>query len=423
MKRLQSIIMMVLISSICISSPALAGERHSNKSVELVATKNTQNKLYTVDATGEYDGYKILKGHAKEKEFDVYFKGEPDSYSYFTKQLKKVNLNEVITWKFDNYTFKNTRLELYNFFADTGELSTLIGDRNTMFSQEWLRNTFGKVYSDWIDRNSYLDEAERLVREYFIQTGSITIDDTPILTPDFIFVEEQKSFVDYGGTIGFRAYDDSGKLIGEFYDSDDSNQILAMLEDYKELPPRLSDGWINSDLLSKIYGFQINEKNNEIIFEKNISNGNKKEVLRLKLPKDWKTSDQLTSKVDDVGLKKYVMEKRTVEGEWIDQQSLYEMHDILVTMGDTLDDFRFTGPHDMELGYRKEIYSGKWPSRWERNKDQNEVNLNGLRVMRKNHMNCFHIETLQKMNIMPKPKREFVTYMNILDLQKIGLIK
>ena len=244
-----------------------------------------------------------------------------------------------------------------------------------------------------------------------------------MLTPDFVFVEKQKSFVDYGGTIGYRAYDDNGKLIGEFYDSDDTNQLLAMLEDYKELPPRLSDGWINSNLLSEIYGFEITEKNNEIIFEKNIPNGKKKEVLRLKLPKDWKTSEQLTSKVDDVSLKKYVMEKRTVEGEWIDQQSLYEMHDILVTMGDTLDDFRFTGPHDMELGRRKEIYSGKWPSRWERNKDQNEVNLNGLRVMRKNHMNYFHIESLEKLKIMPKPKREFVTYINILDLQKIGLIK
>lgn len=423
MKRLQSIIMMALISSTCISAPAFAMESCKEKSSVVAVVENVKSKLYTVNATGQYAGYKILKGHSREKEFEVYFKGEPDSYSYFARELKKVNLNEAITWKFGNHTFKNTRLELYNFFADTGELSTLIGDSNMVFSQDWLKKTFGKVYSDWINRSSYLDEAEKLVREYFIQIGSIKIDDTPVLTPDFVFEEKQKSFVDYGGTIGFRAYDSSGKFIGEFYDSDDPNQFLAMLEDYKEMPPKLSEGWINSELLSTIYGFQINEKNNEIVFQKNISNGKKKEVLKLKLPKDWSTSDQLTANVEGVRVNKYVKEKKTVEGEWINQDSLYEMFDILVTMGDTLDDFRFTGPRDMELGYRKELYSGKWPSRWERSKDQKEVNLNGLRVMRKNNINYFSIESLEKLNIMPKPKRDFVTYINILDLQKIGLIK
>lgn len=76
----------------------------------------------------------------------------------------------------------------------------------------------------------------------------------------------------------------------------------------------------------------------------------------------------------------------------------------------------------MKTYVRSKLFKGQWPTNWQDSDNQKEVNIDGLRVKRENNINYFNFEDLKKLNIVPKPKKSFVIYLNIADLQKIGLI-
>lgn len=131
-------------------------------------------KLYAVEGTGEYKGYKELKGFGDDRPYRVYFEGGKEgnivSFHSVHEEKKPKNLKEIITWKHKGKIYKNTRLECYNFFSDYTTLDSII---HTAVDDDWLRATFGQVYDDWFDGLSYSDEASRLVDLFFSETKSM----------------------------------------------------------------------------------------------------------------------------------------------------------------------------------------------------------------------------------------------------------
>lgn len=139
-------------------------------------------QLYVIDGTGKYSGYKILKGYTNEDRFRVYYKGTPESYSVFYDDLSNINLNEIITWNYEGKIVKSKRKDLYNLFSDTSQYSTHLGIYDTgLLSQDWFEKTFGQVYWDWAEGIGYANEAEKLVEQYFVQTGQSKIVDRTAL--------------------------------------------------------------------------------------------------------------------------------------------------------------------------------------------------------------------------------------------------
>ena len=131
--------------------------------------------LTAIDITeGEYAGYQMLKGYENEDLYRVYFKDHSKdnitSYQVIHENLKKVDMNEVITFEYRGERRQSTSKQLYQMFNEASKLHTFktaLDDRE--FSQTWFSETFGEVYQDWFDDGLYSEEAGRLVEQYFRQ--------------------------------------------------------------------------------------------------------------------------------------------------------------------------------------------------------------------------------------------------------------
>lgn len=104
--------------------------------------------------------------------------------------------------------------------------------------------------------------------------------------------------------IGLQVFDENGNLIGTYTDSDDTNLVLARLNK-EPLPPKLTDGWISDDLLSKIYLFNIVYDSNDLVIKTSPVKTQQQEFLRLSLPDEWKEKTSGTITINNVSLQKY----------------------------------------------------------------------------------------------------------------------
>lgn len=106
-------------------------------------------------------GWKVLKGHKYEKSLRIYFQYKNGNLATKTEDIRKVNLNQKVTWT-DDYGLKrtNTIREIYHLFSYTNE-----------FTAEWLLKKFGKLYEDWLA--STLVDTAGIVEEYLIETGQM----------------------------------------------------------------------------------------------------------------------------------------------------------------------------------------------------------------------------------------------------------
>lgn len=418
---------MVASILLCTSNVFAAGENLSaNGKVDISLQSTSQlassSNLYTVDGTGQYRGYKMLKGYPNENKFQVYYSGDINSYSISFLDLRGINLNEVVTWTYNGVTHRNTKGELYNLFSDGTWIKSQLGVSGGTLSEEWFQKVFGNTYEEWVEGMTYFCDAESLVEEYFEKTGQSRIINNVTLTPDFQY-EIKTDFKEVDGETYFQAYDKQGNLLGNYSDGDDYNLIIAKYEGLKTLPPKLSDGWINTDLLQEIYGLEIKEDGNDLVFQTDPSVTNYQEFLRLNLPNGWLTDDTLEAKVNGVKLKKYTIEDNMLSSEWIDRRTLDEEYGIYCGIGDSIDDFKLYSPYDFDTITRSVLFSGTWPSEWQENKDQIETDVDGLRIKRENNLDYFNVRDLQKFSILPNSQSTRVIYLNIKDLQEIGLIK
>lgn len=137
----------------------------------LLTTSVFAQNLTAINITeGEYAGYKALKGYEDENLYQVYFKGNSESYVVTHENLKKVNMDEVFTFEYKGEKRQSTRKQLYKLFNESSKLQTFKNAQDDReFSQTWFSKTFGQVYQDWFDDQLYSQEAYRLVEKYFRQ--------------------------------------------------------------------------------------------------------------------------------------------------------------------------------------------------------------------------------------------------------------
>lgn len=164
-------------------------------SSDSLTREELKSKLYIVEGTGKYKGYKELKGFGDDRPYKVYFEGGKEgnivSFHSEIEEKKPKNLNEIITWKYKGNIYKNTRLECYNFFNDYTRLDSII---HTSVDDDWLEATFGQVYDDWFNSMSYSDEASRLVDIYFseIKTETSNFYNEPIVIKENPWISEKE---------------------------------------------------------------------------------------------------------------------------------------------------------------------------------------------------------------------------------------
>ncbi len=204
------------------------------------------NNLYTVSGTGEYKGYRQLKGYPYESKYSIHFidssKGQIISFKTVTED--KANLNQIITWKYNGKTYKSKRADIYNFFSGTSKLSSLVNDGS--YSLDWLSKTFGKVYYDWIFYESVSQDASRIVEKFIEKERGIknTFTTKEIEIPDELKKPEQ---IDLDG---ITEYTEKPSDTSNGKTNDSNNQDKQTSND-KYL--KFREQWISADDLSSEY--------------------------------------------------------------------------------------------------------------------------------------------------------------------------
>ncbi len=382
--------------------------------------KASSSALYVVDGTGEFEGYKRLRGYPNEDEFEVYYQGNESSYVVKIKELKEEDLNEIITWQYNGASYQNKRKDLYALFSDTSWFRTHLGISNDTLSFDWFDKTFGNTFSDWLQGYAYSNDAAMLVDRYFRKINppknNVTLmPGTGVSKGSPVIISEEPS--------EFIARDKEGNVIGEYHDSQDMELMKALTEKRKDLPPRLSSGWINTDFLSKIYEFDIVQENDTLIFKTVAPKSKQKELLRLELPAEWLPDANGEVKVNGVGVKKYPVGSEGINGKWIDEKDLKEETGVQFVFGggDSIYEAVFCGPYEGMFKEVKRLLTVKFPEDWGNSDNREERVLNGLRVKREDSIDYFYVEDLVKLKVIQKPKTHII-YLNIKDLRKVGLI-
>lgn len=134
-------------------------------------------KIYEVNGTGEFSGYKKLIGYPYENYYSIYYTGNYSSYSVTYEDLKPKDLKEKISWKYDGETYTHTRSQIYSFFSDITTLEGLLGQNGGIINQDWLAKTFGETYQDWLTQGIYSQEASRIVDRYLEVKEGINVRD------------------------------------------------------------------------------------------------------------------------------------------------------------------------------------------------------------------------------------------------------
>lgn len=147
-------------------------------------------KIYEVNGTGKYSGYKKLIGYPYENHYSIYYTGSSSSYSVTYEDLKPKDLKEKISWIYDGETYTHTRSQLYSFFSDITSLERLLGQNDGIINQNWLAKTFGETYQDWLNQGMYSQEATRIVDRYLeVKEGINILDRDPFNDIDLENIE------------------------------------------------------------------------------------------------------------------------------------------------------------------------------------------------------------------------------------------
>ncbi|WP_018886654.1 hypothetical protein [Paenibacillus massiliensis] len=120
-----------------------------------------------------------------------------------------------------------------------------------------------------------------------------------------VLVESESGVYPSNGIKVFRAYDKSGKLIKEYTDSDDSNLIIAETMPGSTIPPKISEGWLASELLEDAYDYDVIVEGNDLIVKTGPFVANTKEFARLTLDESIINGTSGKATVNGIGVTKY----------------------------------------------------------------------------------------------------------------------
>lgn len=235
--------------------------------------------------------------------------------------------------------------------------------------------------------------------------------------------EKPKGLVVQGEKTFFYAYDRDGTYKGTFTDDDDGDVLLAKLKG-KEVPPKISEGWLGTELLGKVYEADVVFQNDEYIFKTSRFATTQKEYFRLQLPLNWKEAakTEILKTKEGVSFKRFFV-PGGVTSEWVSKEELSAKAGVKVTndIGPKISSTTYQlkevfYTEDDENG-RVNLYEFLWPGT--KVKTGEIVDLNGIRV--KDGM--YYREDLLSKNIIKEQPPIIAPYFSIRDLQKVGLLK
>ena len=375
------------------------------------ATTAPTSKLGNVAGTGEMSGWRKLTGHPYEKEAEFYYKVDGSIVQYAAKDIRPVNLDEVIYWVDDNGRQRaNTRRDLHRIFG------------YGQYTNDWLLATFGDVYMDYFGASVL--PYEQLINQYLRETGQIkpaagqvTLAPGTVLSP----VLPNPGFGKWAdGTVVYYAFDKYGNHKYQFVDTIDPNWNRYGTDPAMPVAPKLSDGWMVQDMLEQIYGQQAHVNNLTYTLY-----NEKETILQLKFPANWHSIDVMETKVGSIRVKKFYYDLRSrISGDWVDQKTLQEQADIALTITDR--------SKTVEGAFEHRLYKGNG---WEAGSTLIVVDIpggltepfesNGLRMKKENGLIYFKVEDLYRLNVIKKAteSESFSMYFNIDDLTTAGILK
>ncbi len=116
--------------------------------------------LYTIDATGEYAGYKKIMGHPYTN-YDAYFKIDGSITSHFTENIAPNDGYKTVTLILDGVPVQTTKEAAYKYFNLLSEL----GELNS-YSIAELENTYGSIFTSWSNDFSDSINVSNLTENY-----------------------------------------------------------------------------------------------------------------------------------------------------------------------------------------------------------------------------------------------------------------
>ena len=120
------------------------------------------SQLYKENAVYNGENCYRLRGYPGDDVLAAYFSGTSSSYTVSADDLRP---NRTIRWSYNGVTYTSTRDECYEFFGDTWwfQSNNIPSD---VLSTKWFQDTFGSVYSEYIEYLSFTTDAESMVRQY-----------------------------------------------------------------------------------------------------------------------------------------------------------------------------------------------------------------------------------------------------------------
>lgn len=134
--------------------------RMFNQDVFYNTSKNIYNiGYYAINGSGEHEGWQLLKGYPLEEKYNYYFKEyteEGFKHTAFDSEiLNPPNMNDIVTFTFQDKSYTMTRQEAYNFLStiDTisGNLQAIGADKAAM---DISRSTSGQVDDEYYEMMS-----------------------------------------------------------------------------------------------------------------------------------------------------------------------------------------------------------------------------------------------------------------------------
>ncbi len=122
--------------------------------------------LYTVDGSGEYEGYQQLKGYPGEDVFACYYKGDAQTRIVEMDDLRLLNPRLLIAWSYEGKGYKNNRGQLYAYFDDPAAMAAATGIDQSVLTADWFSQTFGAIYQEWVVAQQYQQDGEALVTAF-----------------------------------------------------------------------------------------------------------------------------------------------------------------------------------------------------------------------------------------------------------------